>query len=214
MKTKVKKLLDAIKKNNGRGVAVFFNKEKDISQLDDIVKIKLPNNFVYSFHGTTIEKVKDKEKSYHLKGSYYESDQNKGTIKIKLSLNEPSKIFSKMSENGWKVISILVDKDSIGIIATDVNANLISLVEKNTIKKIKEKKIKPIVPENKNPDHAEEEQHYPMADINKPTLNLIRVKEIVMAQKAARQLKSDQKITRKPSVRQKNINNDKTENPN
>lgn len=68
MKTKIKKLLDLIKKNNGRGVAAFFKKEKDLSQPDDIVKIKLPHNFEYSFHGTKIEKVKDKTKSFILRG--------------------------------------------------------------------------------------------------------------------------------------------------
>jgi regulator of replication initiation timing len=213
MKTKIKKLLDLIKKNNGRGVAAFFKKEKDLSKLDDIVKIKLPHNFEYSFHGTKIEKVKDKEKSFILRGFYYESDTNDGAIKIKLSLNEPSKIFDKMSENEWKVRCLIMDKDSIGIIADDINGNLISLVETNKIKKIKEKKLKQLLPEDKNPDHTEEFPHCPMADINKPKLNLLKIKSIVEAQKKEAEANMVPKTPRKAPVRRTVAKNAQKENP-
>jgi regulator of replication initiation timing len=213
MKTKIKKLLDLIKKNNGRGVKAFFNTEKDISQLDDLVKIKLPHNFEYSFHGTKIEKVKDKEKSFILRGFYYENDTNDGSIKIKLSLTEPSKIFDKMSENEWKVRCLIMDKNSIGIIADDINGNLISLVETNKIKKIKEKKLKQLLPEDKNPDHTEEFPHCPMADINKPKLNLLKIKSIVEAQKKEAEANMVPKTPRKAPVRRTVAKNTQKENP-
>lgn len=214
MKTKIKKLLNLIKKNNGRGVAAFFKKAKDLSKLDDLVKIKLPHNFEYSFHGTKIEKVKDKEKSFILRGFYYESDTNDGAIKIKLSLNEPSKIFDKMSENEWKVRCLIMDKDSIGIIADDVNGNLISLVETNKIKKIKEKKLKQLLPEDKKTDHSEEFPHCPMADINKPKLNLLKIKSIVEEQEKEAKDNLVIKPLRKAPVRRTVAKNTKKENPN
>jgi regulator of replication initiation timing len=214
MKTKIKKLLNLIKKNNGRGVAAFFKKEKDLSKLDDIVKIKLPHNFEYSFHGTKIEKVKDKEKSFILRGFYYESDTNDGAIKIKISLTEPSKIFDKMSENEWKVRCLIMDKDSIGIIADDINGNLISLVETNKIKKIKEKKLKQLLPEDKNPDHSEEFPHCPMADINKPKLNLMKIKSIIESQEKEAKDNLVIKPLRKAPVRRAVAKNTQKENPN
>jgi regulator of replication initiation timing len=214
MKTKIKKLLNLIKKNNGRGVAAFFKKEKDLSKLDDIVKIKLPHNFEYSFHGTKIEKEKDKEKSFILRGFYYESDTNDGAIKIKISLTEPSKIFDKMSENEWKVRCLIMDKDSIGIIADDINGNLISLVETNKIKKIKEKKLKQLLPEDKNPDHSEEFPHCPMADINKPKLNLMKIKSIIESQEKEAKDNLVIKPLRKAPVRRAVAKNTQKENPN
>lgn len=215
MKTKIKRLLKLIKENNARGVASFFKKEKDLSQLDDIVKIKLPHNFVYSFQGSKIEKVKDKAKSFILRGFYYESDTNDGTIKIKLSLNEPSKIFDKMSDNEWTVRCLMMDKDSIGIIADDINGNIISLVETNKIKKIKEKKLKRLLPEDKKPDHTEEFPHCPIADINKPKLKLIKIKAIVKAQeKESTEKKSTPKRPRKTPVKRLVVKNDQKENPN
>jgi len=214
MKTKIKKLLNLIKKNNGRGVAAFFKKEKDLLKLDDIVKIKLPHNFEYSFHGTKIEKVKDKEKSFILRGFYYESDTNDGAIKIKLSLNEPSKIFDKMSENEWKVRCLIMDKDSIGIIADDINGNLISLVETNKIKKIKEKKLKQLLPEDKKTDHSEEFPHCPMADINKPKSNLLKIKSIVEEQEKEAKDNLVIKPLRKAPVRRAVSKNMQKETPN
>ena len=214
MNTKIKKLLKLIKKNNGRGVAAFFKKEKDLSKLDDLVKIKLPHNFEYSFHGTKIEKVKDKEKTFILRGFYYESDTNDGAIKIKLSLNEPSKIFDKMSENEWKVRCLIMDKDSIGIIADDINGNLISLVETNKIKKIKEKKLKQLLPEDKKTDHSEEFPHCPMADINKPKLNLLKIKSIVESQEKEAKDKLVIKPIRKAPVRRTVAKNTTKETPN
>lgn len=214
MKTKIKKLLNLIKENNARGVKAFFNKEKELSQLDELVKIKLPHNFEYSFHGTKIEKVKDKEKSFILRGFYYESDTNDGAIKIKLSLNEPSKIFDKMSENEWKVRCLIMDKDSIGIIADDINGNLISLVENNKIKKIKEKKIKQLLPEDKKPDHSEEFPHCPMADINKPKLNLMKIKAIIEEQEKEAKDNLVIKPIRKAPVRRTVAKNTQKENPN
>lgn len=142
MKAKIKILLNLIKKNDGRGIASFFKKEKETEQLENVVQMKLPHDFVYSFYGKTIKKVKDKTKAFTLSGVYYENDTNDGTIKIKLSLTEPSKVFDQLSEHKWKIKQILIDNESIGIIAIDNNGNLIPLVEKNKIKKIKEKSIK------------------------------------------------------------------------
>lgn len=142
MKAKIKTLLNLIKKNDGRGIASFFKKEKETEQVENVVQMKLPHDFVYSFYGTTVKKVKNKTKAFTLSGVYYENDTNDGKIKIKLSLSEPSKVFDQLSKNEWKIKQILIDKDAIGIIAIDDNGNLIPLVEKNTIKKIKEKSIK------------------------------------------------------------------------
>jgi len=142
MKAKIKTLLNLIKKNDGRGIASFLKKEKETDQLENVVQMKLPHDFVYSFYGTTVKKVKDKTKAFILSGVYYENDTNDGKIKIKLSLTEPSKVFEQLSKNEWKIKKILIDKDAIGIIAIDDNGNLIPLVEKNKIKKIKEKSIK------------------------------------------------------------------------
>lgn len=142
MKAKIKTLLNLIKKNDGRGIASFFKKEKETEQVENVVQMKLPHDFVYSFYGTTVKKVKNKTKAFTLNGVYYENDTNDGKIKIKLSLTEPSKVFDQLSKNEWKIKQILIDKDAIGIIAIDDNGNLIPLVEKNAIKKIKEKRIK------------------------------------------------------------------------
>lgn len=142
MKAKLKTLLNLIKKNDGRGVSSFFKKEKETEQLENVVQMKLPHDFVYSFYGKTVKKVKNKTKAFTLSGVYYENDTNDGTIKIKLSLTGSSKVFDQLSEHKWKIKQILIDKDSIGIIAIDDNGNLIPLVEKNQIKKIKQKSIK------------------------------------------------------------------------
>lgn len=240
MKTKIKTLLTLIKENDGRGIATFFKKEKETSLFDDVVKMKLPHNFVYGFYGTIVEKVKEKPKSFILKGAYYEDDNNDGTIKIKVSFTEPSKIFDKLSENKWQVNTILVDKDSIGVIAVDVNGNLISLIEKNKIKKIKEKKMKQILaderieddsrlrsslilksrnkvdkrkPNRKPKDTVSEkvELHVSYADINKPSLNLQKAKEIVESQEAQKKADEIPKQPRKTAIRRKSttaINND------
>lgn len=241
MKTKIKNLLNLIKDNDGRGVAVFFKKEKDTAQIDDVVKIRLPHNFVYSFHGTKIEKVKDKEKSFTIKGFYYENDNNDGFIKIKFSLKEPSVIFNQLSENEWSVKTILIDKDSIGVIASDANDNLIALVEKNQIKKVKEKKIKQR-DENSAPDEIPDvqlltvlhlksgkrkvkkesptekivssknkevsdkavissENNVSYADINKPNLNLEKVKEVLEQQKKKVPTKSVKKAPVRKSTK-------------
>jgi hypothetical protein len=174
MKAKIKALLNLIKKNDGRGIASFFKKEKETEQLENVVQMKLPHDFVYSFYGTTIKKVKDKTKAFTLSGVYYENDTNDGKIKIKLSLTEPSKVFDQLSKNEWKIKQILIDKDAIGIIAIDDNGNLIPLVEKNKIKKIKEKSIKQnidgfngdtkqlnalILKKNKSEDKKEEDEN-------------------------------------------------------
>lgn len=235
MKTKIKNLLNLIKDNDSRGVAAFFKKEKETSKIDDLVQIRLPHNFVYAFHGTKIKKVKHKEKSFIIKGFYYENDDNDGFIKIKFSLKEPSSIFNQLSENEWTVNTILIDKDSIGVIATDNNDNLIALVEKNEIKKVKEKKIKqrdensapddiPDVKlltvlhlksgknkikkekpsENKEiPDEAviSSKNNISYADINKPNLNLEKIKEVLEHQKKKVPTKSVKKAPVRKSTK-------------
>jgi hypothetical protein len=190
MKTKIKKLLNLMKDRDGRGVASFFQKEKDTEQLENVVQMNLPHDFVYSFHDSKVKKVKYKNKTFIMSGIYYENNINDGFIKIKLSFVDHSKIFDQLSKNEWIVKAVIVDNDSLGVIAVDNNGNLIPLVEKNKIKKVKVKSSKQnidgvngdtkklnalILKKNKSLDKTDDIY----VDINRPLLNLEKDKQLV-----------------------------------